>query len=638
MRNNATTPDDTEDETVSAPFVVDLDATERQVTITEDPGAAVTIRYPNSGMPLATDPLEIVLASERLTLTLEGYQVDRGIAVNERGYTAASAVIRLVVPGDAAPRQRGGDVDHHGNMVPRLEGSPVAPLANLHFTLADGDGDVPITLLDPQGVLGAFPTSVGITGCEVVLEGGPLQVRHDIPSAQRISIHPSSVVELTEGRLRLEDNIQPVTEICVRSTGKSSLLQRASWFTGDAKRIEIDHNASCGIGVGSTVDRVSLGGLSELVVEPNSSINLVNGFERTDSTVSIASTSKDVKADAADFGWIVDCKLRFHGNRPHPVKDEEEVQRGCVVRGGVQRLTVSKTAGEHTGFPPVLEFDRFAVARDLEFVADSSIAVRAKGHAVLSGVTGEFTPVQMNGTTIRGEADGFRLAFDEVDPDHQPLRDAELDGVIIPAALQANTIRTLKSLETARAVTPHNASWRTGTHLGIAARAKVAILSVATPVDQADEMSHLIDVSELTTSKARDAATRCEAQIAALNARQIVAASRTERSLLLGGRILGYGLRVWRPVALLLGIALIGLIWTNHDSQFQPFDVGNIGTFLWQYVKHVLSPLSLLPGVSAADTASALGAVPLGERIGLSIPFATILVAIRNRARWRNPT
>lgn len=598
-----------------------LTATNRRVTISEPEGTQVTVLYPHTPLE-AKDKFEVFLDCAGIDLTISGqgdFQSPDGRVIFELSMSEGSS------PSSFLTREC---AEHPGFYEPYFDDAYSPPLSSLSFARSARANPGPLVLTDPNGVLVLTPIDVRVANGELHLSPPAIIQPGATSFSELIIIHPLSSIELEAAALVSNGQHQPLPPIRVKAV--KSRHQKRNKVAAPTVELLLEEFAQCG--VSRRVEKLTLGKEAEGLLSSGSSAGLVAGAASNGSRALVEAGSGSA---SVDVGSVKDAELHFL-SLPKSTYGIAEPKAHCRVSASLENVSVTVAAVGKGA--KILEFGDHAHASNIQFSGHHSVKVRANRAVVLADVTGSFEPERLNNATIRGASAGFRLDFSNsaaIGEGELPiLSGAELSRVVVPGVSEPDSIRSLKELESARAITPHRDSWE---KFGGNAfeRLRDSIRAIRVPNDEQRLMAHLIDVAALTHEKARDAASRCATQIAANDARQLSAESRTERLLLFFGRLVGYGLRIGRPALLLALLSLVGVLWANLSAGSTSLGISNSLSFLSDWFRYVVSPIALLPGVSAADTNKPLGEVPLLARAVFTVPFSAILLAVKNRARWR---
>lgn len=498
------------------------------------------------------------------------------------------------------------------------------------FELTDRDGVLassPVPLIVEQAKVCLTQSLYGNVAHEYVVVDGPVILRNanfELESNGRDSI----------SLLRCEAEARPGFYVL-------------SGFCGRALDVEIQEGQTLALMDPTWCRSLCLEDRSVVLVADGTHIQEIEGTQSSAVKVLLPDdgATKAVRVDA-----VASVSIGFAGDSARNAGMAE-----FHVRGRAANVAFSnRMMGAHRA---TVSFAEGAVGQDLSFDhggrPGEHVTLQTGEGSRLSGVSGTVAVTSLRGSMRGAEEDGFSICrFMDTSPESQPFYDAEITNLRVQEPPDARGRQIVDSARAAKGFTPHLKTWDaqnrtarvwpwikdTYEHRRDADRSAETIRSnPLAPLFAVwsrnelweQDLGFTDDLSTTVHEKSRDAAARCEAQIAVLNARQLCAVKRSERLLLLVGRSVGYGQRLGRPILAGIGVAFIATVAMNF-GQPPNFSSESFISFLEEFSTVAQSPVGLLPGVET----SAEEPPHWFWQLSVAVPFAAFLLAIRNRTRW----
>lgn len=150
--------------------------------------------------------------------------------------------------------------------------------------------------------------------------------------------------------------------------------------------------------------------------------------------------------------------------------------------------------------------------------------------------------------------------------------------------------------------------------------------------------SALHAVEALSKSADGNLMTKAGLRYTRLTFRQTTSKWFSERALLFVGRVLGFGLKIWRALVVWLILSAFTTILVAHQSDREvDFSVGGLVRFVSLLFEVGIEPSSLIRGASSDGALARTNlseAARFGLRALLALPFSSALLAILRRTTW----
>ena len=569
----------------------------------------------------------------------------------EQGSSERPTEIVMTCRGTASPVISPAD---GGNYVNYRSGKSAA-LSSLTFARKVGAISGPhrqpgakFRFTDRDGVLASSPIPL-------IIEQAELQLTKSSFAPEDPCVVVQGPVVLSRSLFDLEANERDVAAlVCAEGQRRPGPL-RTNVFSGRAADIEIRPDQRLALVGGSSCAEMRLGSKSRVVLADGSSIQSIAG--KSGSEVNVLLPEEGAAQKQVRVYEISGVAVKFQGSNDRlPGKAE------MLVRGLANTVSFSNPMiGIHRG---TVRFSEGAVGKDLKFDHDhhrgSHVTLHAETGSRLSRISGTMQVTALQGSVRGTEGHGFSICrFADLTSPSDLFKGGEITNLVVPprsAPEHRHNPMGQQIVDAARGAsgfTPHSKTWElqnrtfhfwswvrssyksrkdkdstTATNQSAPWLPLTAI--VTRNNDWEDDLGFIDDLSGTVHEKSRDAAARCEAQIAVLNARQLSAVRRSERLLLLLGRMFGYGQRLGRPLLAAVAIAMLATV-AMHLSDPLNLSPGNVTDFLRTFANILQSPVGILPGVNAP----AQDDLPHWTiQLATSVPLAAFLLAIRNRTRW----
>jgi len=340
----------------------------------------------------------------------------------------------------------------------------------------------------------------------------------------------------------------------------------------------------------------------------------------------------------------------------HEFDEVPEASR-LEIKAELRDASIYFRTSRHAEVAPDLVLSEGAVASNVNFAAPSvagpdradhhHIALKMEPYSVLVNATGSTSLARAAKATIRGDSlQGLELCSAEP----AAMDGAQIEAVLVPIGSR-RSLSVAQAADSADVFEPHPLTWShdggvfgsarsCGDPASLAKRVVSAAAAIRAPAEHAEstERAALLALERATNANSTQALTRAGVRYAALSYRQLHATGRSERIILLAGRILGFGLRIARPTLLWLSMSVFIATWLALGSN-APIDLSlaGVGRFAGAVGNVAVEPSGLVRGVANKSALAEANLEPWSAfslRVLLALPLGSALLAVARRATW----